>query len=489
MSGPVLIRAAKLSKRFSRQVKVSLWHTLQDIAHQLGASIPSRDLRSDEFWALRDVSFEIAKGEAIAVIGNNGAGKSTLIKLLMGRMLPTSGTVETHGTINALTVLGLGFDPILSGRENVLLNAATMGLSRRQTLAAMDAILDFAELDDFAEAPVQSYSSGMRARLGYAVAAHVNPDILLLDEVLAVGDVGFRRKCRRHLKNYIAAGGTMILVTHDMHAVQTMCTRCLVLDHGRLLFDGPTTDGIHAYLDNQIAQDEDSDALEAGEKVNGKAAPAVTVAETSAPSEPVEIPAAPEPTAVAAPLVDTAEVEPPAEATAESPVAPKDETPDGMSKLRIVPELSHRMPLVIHDLEIRPVLGAHLRTGEPAEFRIRYEAIADVPEIVWGFTVSTADGLINIASMFEGLSERIYSARPGRHTLSMRVERLPLLPGRYALKGGIGERQTGAPLNDIGWEDAPVLFSVRSDPSPENNVHAAIGDLVTFEVSIDTTST
>ena len=185
--------------------------------------------------ALADVSFEVAAGETLGIIGANGAGKSTLLALITGTVAPTSGRIETRGSISALLELGAGFHPDLTGRENVLLYGATLGLSRRQMRERFDAIVEFAGLREFIDQPVKHYSSGMYVRLGFAVAVEVDPDILLIDEVLAVGDVNFQRKCLQKIDEFRRRGKTMLIISHDLSTIQRISDRILLLDRGRIL--------------------------------------------------------------------------------------------------------------------------------------------------------------------------------------------------------------------------------------------------------------
>lgn len=192
----------------------------------------------DEFWALSDVSFAIAPGEAVALIGANGSGKSTTLGIIARVLLPTRGTVEVRGRVCPLLELGTGFHPDLSGRENVFLNASLLGLSHRQTAARYDEIVSFAELAEFMEAPVKSYSTGMVIRLGFSVAAHMDADILLIDELLGVGDEHFQHKSFARLHELKEQGRTIIVVSHNLDSVQVFCKRAIWLDRGRLIEDG-----------------------------------------------------------------------------------------------------------------------------------------------------------------------------------------------------------------------------------------------------------
>jgi len=199
-----------------------------------------RHLRGAEtFWALRHVSLEVAPGEAVALIGHNGSGKSTLLKTMAGVLQPSEGVLATRGRISPMIELGAGFDPELSGRDNVFLNGALLGFTRKQMEAKFDRIVAFAELRDFIEMPIKNYSSGMYARLGLAIAQDVEPDILIVDEVLAVGDERFQEKCKARIQDFRAAGVTFLFVSHSFEAARDLCPRAAVLHHGRLAYDGP----------------------------------------------------------------------------------------------------------------------------------------------------------------------------------------------------------------------------------------------------------
>jgi ABC-2 type transport system ATP-binding protein len=190
--------------------------------------------RADEFWALRGITLDVAEGSTFGLIGHNGSGKTTLLKCIAGILRPTEGTVTQRGRLAALLELGAGFHPELTGRENVYLNASFLGLSRRQTDAAYDAIVDFAEIEDFMDSQVKFYSSGMLVRLGFAVAVHVDPDVLLVDEVLAVGDEAFQAKCIERVRGFQREGRTIVLVTHALDTVREICDRAAMLHHGDL---------------------------------------------------------------------------------------------------------------------------------------------------------------------------------------------------------------------------------------------------------------
>ena len=223
--------------RFNRKTTVR-----QTVANILGRRPPSR------FWALRHVDVRLVRGESLAVIGPNGAGKSTLLQVLAGIMRPTEGTVEVRGQISGLLGLGAAFDNELSGIENILLGGAFLGVPDERIRQLLPAIVEFADLGEFIDAPIKTYSSGMRARLGFALATSVDPDILLLDEVLATGDAAFREKSRRRVIELVRSAKAVVLVTHDMDWVREYCNRAILLEKGRLVLDGPPGEVVELHL-------------------------------------------------------------------------------------------------------------------------------------------------------------------------------------------------------------------------------------------------
>jgi ABC-type polysaccharide/polyol phosphate transport system ATPase subunit len=239
------IVAQSLSKRYRRQSAGFRLRTLKSAL--LGGGL-TEGLRADEtIAALTDVSFEVAKGEAFGVVGGNGSGKSTLLKLVAGILKPSSGTVTVDGRLSALIELGAGFHPEISGRENVFINGAVLGLSRAEVERRYEEIVEFSGLGDFLEEPVKNYSSGMYVRLGFAVAVHTNPDVLLVDEVLAVGDEAFAHRCLRHIEEMLRAGKTILFVSHSLELVEGLCDRVLWLDRGRPRLVGEPRRVIDAY--------------------------------------------------------------------------------------------------------------------------------------------------------------------------------------------------------------------------------------------------
>jgi len=221
---------------------------VKDIARNtLGLSSHSDKLRKNEFWALDDTSFEVKKGETLGIIGPNGSGKTTLLKLLNGIFWPDKGKITVRGKVGALIEVGAGFHPLLTGRENIYINAAILGMTKEETDKKFDAIIEFADIGDFLDVPVKHYSSGMFVRLGFAVAVHCEPDILLVDEVLAVGDEGFQNKCFNKIGELRKYGTTTILVSHNMHIISTFTEKIIFLNDGKAKYFNSVAEGVKKY--------------------------------------------------------------------------------------------------------------------------------------------------------------------------------------------------------------------------------------------------
>jgi lipopolysaccharide transport system ATP-binding protein len=242
-----LVKVDGLSKKFCRSLKKSLWYGLRDLGNEICGRRHGGGLRPDEFWAVQDVSFELKRGECLGLIGRNGAGKTTLLRMLNGLIKPDAGRIEMRGRVGALIALGAGFNPILSGRENIYVNASVLGLSQRGIDAKIEEIIDFAEIGEFIDMPVQTYSSGMTVRLGFAVASTLKPDVLLLDEVLAVGDANFRSKCWRRIGELLS-DAAVILVSHEAYAISRVCDRAILLEKGRMECAAPANEALAYYV-------------------------------------------------------------------------------------------------------------------------------------------------------------------------------------------------------------------------------------------------
>lgn len=233
----VLVKVENLSKKFCKDLKTSLWYGVKDLFSGVSGRHNDGALRPKEFWAVKDISFELKRGECLGLIGHNGAGKSTLLKILNGLINPDAGKITIKGRVGALIELGAGFNPILSGRENIYNNGAILGFTRKEINEKIEEIIDFAEIREFIDMPVQNYSSGMKVRLGFAVAAQMQPDVLIIDEVLAVGDLGFVLKCFKTIDT-ILPKTAIVFVSHSMPMVSRICTQIILMEKGKAIFQG-----------------------------------------------------------------------------------------------------------------------------------------------------------------------------------------------------------------------------------------------------------
>src|SRR3954467_12112435 len=270
MSEPVII-FDHIYKKFARGEQHT---TLRDLIPALISSwwnkkkIDEQTLKGEEFWAVNDVSFTVPKGEALGIIGPNGSGKSTILKLLSGILRPDPGTYSVKGRLSALIEVGAGFHPDLTGRENVFLNGSILGMTRKEVQSKFADIVEFAGVGEFIDTPVKRYSSGMAGRLGFAVAAFIEPEVLLVDEVLAVGDTEFRNRCHNRMTQMLNRGVTMILVSHNLEEVRNLCDRTIMLFKGEKLVDGPTqkvVEEYHTRVVEMIKVDQATDAQRDGD--------------------------------------------------------------------------------------------------------------------------------------------------------------------------------------------------------------------------------
>ncbi|MCX7549356.1 ABC transporter ATP-binding protein [Xanthomarina sp. F2636L] len=256
-SKEVLVKVEGLSKKFCKDLKTSLWYGVKDLISGVRGSNLERVLRPKEFWAVNDINFELRRGECLGLIGHNGAGKSTLLKILNGLINPDAGKVTIKGRVGALIELGAGFNPILSGRENIYNNGAILGFSRKEIDTKLEDIIAFSELEEFIDMPVQHYSSGMKVRLGFAVAAQMEPDVLIIDEVLAVGDLGFILKCFKTIDT-ILPHTAIIFVSHNMPMISRICNQVILMEKGEVKFQGENVSKGIDYYYNKFMTGEDS---------------------------------------------------------------------------------------------------------------------------------------------------------------------------------------------------------------------------------------
>jgi len=265
-----VIKIEGASKKYAKGLKDTMLYGMGDLARNfIGVSSSPGSLRKGEFWALKDISFEVKKGETVGIIGPNGSGKTTLLKLLTGIFLPDTGRIEVAGKVGALLEVGAGFHPMLTGRENIYVNGAILGMRKKEVDRKFASIVSFAGIGDFLDTPVKHYSSGMYVRLGFAVAVHSEPDILLVDEVLAVGDAKFQARCFRKLKEFRDEGRTILFVTHSTEQVVRHCDRAVLISNGMKYMEGEPKEVTNQYLDLLFGIEEDSHREKTEDRVKG----------------------------------------------------------------------------------------------------------------------------------------------------------------------------------------------------------------------------
>ncbi|WCO65820.1 ABC transporter ATP-binding protein [Iamia majanohamensis] len=368
-------------------------------------------VRWEEFHALSDVSFDVAQGETLAMLGHNGSGKSTLLKCVAGTLRPTSGTITTRGRLAALLELGAGFHPDLTGRENVYLNGSILGFSKTQIDEIFDDVVDFAELDEFIDQQVKHFSSGMYARLGFAVAINVEPDILLVDEVLSVGDEAFQRKCIDRIRRMQREGRTILVVTHATDMVRMICDRAVVLDHGLKIADGPPGEAIRAFRDALAAR--------------GVEIP--LDAEDADHTPPVAV----DPTTGQVPVITTPQL-----------VADPDAT---VSIRHVIPEYPD------------PEAG-HLLPGQPLRLRVGYQATGLIDDVAFALEIFDERGTRLMGTTTDVLEQYIHAV-DGEGEVVFAFEQIPLLDGRFPLTVAIHSHDGGKVYDEREYQDAIVVMN------------------------------
>jgi ABC-type polysaccharide/polyol phosphate transport system ATPase subunit len=402
----ISIRATGVGKLYRR---VSAGYHLRTLKSALVSRSLVRDLRPEEaITALEDVSFEVQRGEAVALIGGNGCGKSTLLKIIAGLLPPTTGKVEAEGRVAALIELGAGFHPEISGRENIFINGAVLGLSRREIQQRYDEIVAFAGLEEFIEEPVKNYSSGMYVRLGFSVAVHTDPQILLVDEVLSVGDEAFSHRCLRKIEEFLASGRTLLLVSHDLGLVEEVCDRAIWLESGRVVREGSPRQIADAYRE-RIADLEALEHREAKEAASEKRMDAKATEDSTADGEPQR-------------------------------------WGSGAARIRAA-----RM------LDTQGEESYHLHSGSAASFEIDIEAEAPLDDFVVGIGLFTPRG-VECWGTNTDLDGRTPVRLEGAATVAIECEELRLAPGEYLVDLAVHSRE-GAPFDY--WRRA-FAFTVTS---------------------------
>ena len=382
-----------------------------------------RHLQPDEsFSALSDVSVTVPKGACYGVIGRNGSGKSTLLKLVAGITKPTSGVVRVRGRVSALIELGAGFHPEISGRENVFINGVMLGLSRREISDRFDEIVEFAELEDFIEAPVKTYSSGMYMRLGFAVATHVDPDVLLVDEVLAVGDEGFSLKCLDTFAEFKRRGKTILFVTHGLSMVERFCDEAVWLEAGQNRTTGDPTRVVQMYLAD-VEQAEDQHLAAEDAKAQRTPVTEPPPGPMSKPADDGATSAEPEETAAVSATEATDDDKPPADMF----VAKAGRWGSGAVRIEKVTLEGDRGP-------------AHVfHTGDPMTIRMRISAAQPVDDFAFGVSIFTTDGVCCYGTN-TNIEEMKSESLEGEGEVVFAIERLDLVEGTYKLDVAVHKR-------------------------------------------------
>jgi ABC-2 type transport system ATP-binding protein len=428
--GAAAVEITDVSKRF--RLYKERYDSLKERVIHLGR-IPY-----EEFWALRDIDLAIEHGETVGLLGHNGSGKSTLLKCIAGILQPTEGTIQVVGRLAALLELGAGFHPDLTGRENVFLNASILGMPRKEIEKRFDEIVAFAELEKFIDNQVKHYSSGMYVRLGFAVAVNMDPDVLLVDEVLAVGDEAFQRKCLDRVKRFQREGRTIVFVTHSPDLVRQICDRAAVLDHGELVAVGTPGEAVRSYREHLLQNERYGEADEL------------------LPDEPE-----PEPEEVA--------VEP-------APV----EIDDGLAPQ----ERKRNFRLRITGVRVEhPGAGErpYLLPAEPLSIHVAYEARERLDDVVFGIAVHDVEGRLVFGSNTDFLGVPVGTVE-GRGEVVFETEATPLLDGTYLLTIGIHSRDEGTVYD---WQEQRHQFEVMNPARSAGLVHMGLRVSITKQAGDD----
>jgi ABC-2 type transport system ATP-binding protein len=366
----------------------------------------------EDFWALKDVSIEVKEGETLGILGRNGSGKSTLLKCICGVLQPTSGEVAVRGKLAGLLELGAGFQPDLSGRENIYLNGSLLGMTKREVDKVFDAIVDFSELEEFIDNAVKFYSSGMYIRLGFAVAVNVDPDILVIDEVLAVGDERFQRKCIDRIKAFQVEGRTILLVTHSPDQVRTICDRAVVLSHGAMVGEGDPGEVVRIFREGLM------------EEGTGMGRPDVVAPPSSTPPIPVSI-----------------------------------DTPDAERPVRLT-AVTHSYSAVAE--------RRYLRTGEELIVNVDFYANTATDDVVFSFELLNDENVVLMQTDTAIMGNRIgVPAGPG--TVQIRLKDIPMLDGEFSY--AIGVQSRGGMLYDS--LDPAGVFEVMNSGQTTGTIYVS----------------
>ncbi|MDX1931946.1 MAG: ATP-binding cassette domain-containing protein [Capsulimonadales bacterium] len=421
-----LLEIYNLSKRYCREPKLAYKYAARDILRETACKDQNDFLRPGEFWALRDIHLQVAPGEVVGVIGHNGAGKSTLINVAAGILRPTIGAVFVNTPRVVVMDYQGGLSPVQTGRENIINQFSLHGMDGRRIAEEMESVIAYSDLGSFIDAPVGTYSLGMKVRLAFSIYSHLRPDLFLVDEALNGGDLKFRMKFQRFLNDYISKGGAILLASHDLFTIQSLCHRCILMDYGQIKAEGTPEEIISRYAEL------------AGERES---------AEWKEMNAPVLSPTAP-----------TVEDDPVAEGISEETGGEIDEA-SGSKQAETGAEAV--LNLVTFDsVEITGPDGGDLTPSGPVDIRVVVTSREDVPSVLWGIEIGTG-GLFPIASLAGGYGPPEYSLRKGRNEFRCRIERLPLLPGKHQAAMAFTTRESAIILGFKGYQDAPITFEIK----------------------------
>lgn len=454
MNAPIFLDSVSKCYRIYRQPQDRFKQAFYDRFRRVVGAAPAAEGFYREHWALRDVGFEVGAGEAVGILGRNGAGKSTLLQIIAGTLQPTSGTVVTRGRITALLELGSGFNQEFTGRENVFLNAAVLGLTREQTLERYDGIAAFADIGDFIDQPVKTYSSGMVMRLAFAVQTAVQPSVLIVDEALAVGDMYFQVKCMARLKRLLDDGVSLLFVSHSIDTVRQLCSRAVLLDAGRMVESGPAAHVADVYQ-RELMLDRNA------------------AARATAPAEPVPAAAPAAPTAKAVEATPAPAVKP--------PVAAEGDAPDFGSEAFLARAALNRVQNGMAEfLNVQMLRKGRLCQDfdydDEVTIRMLVSCVERLANLNISLTLKTVQGtsLAYSDTRLVGEIGRVYDAGT-RYEVEWTL-RLPLMHGRYVLGGGMAfppdDRHPDWRFVDM----VPGAYEFRMAPRAEGMV----GGLVTI---------
>jgi lipopolysaccharide transport system ATP-binding protein len=420
--GKVLLEARGVSKRFCRRPEFALRYAAQDMRREMCGRPPRNDLRPGEFWALADVDLHLESGEVLGVIGHNGAGKSTLINLAAGLLLPTQGTMKLYTNRVALMDHQGGLNMIQTGTENIADQLTLHGCPASRMESEIQSVCEFAELGEFIHAPVGTYSLGMRLRLAFSIYTRMQPDLFIVDEALNGGDLRFRRKFQQFIRGYIDGGGSILLCSHDLFIIQTLCRRCLLLDGGRVVKSGDVVEVVHSY----------HEIMRESARSNGLKANATRDCSDDS-----------------------------------RPAAAKDIKCAGKADLEWV--FDDCQKLTVEAILVRSPGGGPVRPGGAVEIEIKCVAAEDLTDVCCAVEIGNGD-FFPITTLTGGYPVDSMTIRAGSSSLLCGVECFTLAPGQYDVRVVISDVRTGAILTMSGYEDQPATFEVVAERNATANI-------------------